>query len=577
MTDETRETVWELRDGDAAAAQALAASLTLDPLVATLLVNRGVSERDAAQRFLTPRLSEMPDPFLMKGMEAAVDRILGAFERGETVCVWGDYDVDGVTSASQLIAFFEVIGYPSRFFVPDRFRDGYGLHPERVRELAQGGVDLLITVDCGISNVDEVEIAREEGMDVIIVDHHTVPPTLPRATAVVDPIQEGCDYPFKGLAACGVSFMLLVALRMRLRAQGHFEARPEPDLREWLELTAIGTVADMVPLRELNRTIVHHGLSQIRRTRRPGVEALCAVASVTPDKVTAGRIGFHLGPRINAAGRLAHASAGVELLTTKDPEAARKMATEVDRHNKNRQALQKEVFDAACAQAERAPDAATRRVLVVADADWHEGVVGIVASKLVERYHLPALVLSIRDGVAKGSARSIQGFHLVDNLRAVEELLTAYGGHYHAAGMTLPADRVDELRSVLDARARDQLDDSQLTRRIRVDAEVPLARLTYELAETLLHLAPYGMGNPEPSLVARGVQVLDYRLVGKERTHVKLVLDAGTRDIDAIAFSMADRQHLFDGPIDLVYIPEINEYNGRKSLQVRVKDLRASA
>jgi single-stranded-DNA-specific exonuclease len=577
VTDETRETVWELRDGDAAAAQVLAESLQLDPLVATLLVNRGVTEVDAARRFLNPLLREMPDPFLMKGMEEAVTRILEAFERDETVCVWGDYDVDGVTSASQLISFFEVIGYPARFFVPDRFRDGYGLHSDRIRELAQSGVDLLITVDCGISNVDEVEVARQEGMEVIIVDHHTVPPTLPRAFAVIDPIQDGCEYPFKGLAACGITFMLLVALRMRLRAQGHFEERLEPDLKEWLELAAIGTVADMVPLRELNRTIVHHGLEQIRRTGRPGVEALCNVAAVTPDKVTAGRIGFHLGPRINAAGRLAHASAGVELLTTDDPEAARKIASEVDRHNKNRQTLQKAVFDAASVQAERAPDAETRRVLVVADEGWHEGVVGIVASKLVERFHLPTVVLSIKDGVAKGSARSIQGFHLVDNLRAVEELLTAYGGHYHAAGMTLPADRVDDLRAALDTRAHEQLDADQLTRRIRVDTEVPLERLTYELAETLLRLAPYGMGNPEPSLVARGVEVLDYRLVGKERIHVKLILDAGTRDIDAIAFSMADRQLLFKTPVDIVYIPEINEYNGRKSLQVRVKDLRASS
>jgi single-stranded-DNA-specific exonuclease len=577
VTDETRETVWELRDGDAAAAQVLAESLQLDPLVATLLVNRGVTEVDAARRFLNPLLREMPDPFLMKGMEEAVTRILEAFERDETVCVWGDYDVDGVTSASQLISFFEVIGHPARFFVPDRFRDGYGLHSDRIRELAQSGVDLLITVDCGISNVDEVEVARQEGMEVIIVDHHTVPPTLPRAFAVIDPIQDGCEYPFKGLAACGITFMLLVALRMRLRAQGHFEERLEPDLKEWLELAAIGTVADMVPLRELNRTIVHHGLEQIRRTGRPGVEALCNVAAVTPDKVTAGRIGFHLGPRINAAGRLAHASAGVELLTTDDPEAARKIASEVDRHNKNRQTLQKAVFDAASVQAERAPDAETRRVLVVADEGWHEGVVGIVASKLVERFHLPTVVLSIKDGVAKGSARSIQGFHLVDNLRAVEELLTAYGGHYHAAGMTLPADRVDDLRAALDTRAHEQLDADQLTRRIRVDTEVPLERLTYELAETLLRLAPYGMGNPEPSLVARGVEVLDYRLVGKERIHVKLILDAGTRDIDAIAFSMADRQLLFKTPVDIVYIPEINEYNGRKSLQVRVKDLRASS
>jgi single-stranded-DNA-specific exonuclease len=572
-----RETVWELREGDSQAAQRLVDQLSLDPLVATLLANRGITTPEEAERFLSPRLRDMPDPFLMKGMEEAVTRILAAFEGGETICVWGDYDVDGVTSASQFIDFCAAIERPVRFFVPDRFRDGYGLHPDRIRELAQDGVDLLITVDCGISNVHEVEVAREGGMDVIIVDHHQVPPELPRAIAVIDPIQEGCDFPFKGLAACGVTFMLLVALRMRLREQGFFKGRTEPDLRDWLELAAIGTVADMVPLRGLNRTLVHHGLAQIRHTRRPGVEALCAVAGVTPDKVTAGRVGFHLGPRINAAGRVAHASAGVELLTTTDPQAAAQMANDIDRHNRDRQALQKSVFEEARAMAERAPDADTRRMVIVACEGWHEGVVGIVASKLVDRFHLPAIVLSVTDGVAKGSARSIQGFHLVDNLRAVEGLLTAFGGHYHAAGLTLPAEGIDDLRAALDARARDQLSDSQLTRRLRIDAEISLSQLTYELAETLLTLAPYGMGNPEPSLVSRGVEVLDYRLVGKERTHVKLTLDAGSRELDAIAFSMAEQQMLFEDPIDILYIPEINEWNGRRTLQVRVKDVKASA
>ena len=302
---------WIFRDGDAQEARRLSAELQVHPVIGQLLVNRGISAAGEARTFLQPRLRDMPDPLTMKGMEAAVTRIIEAIDREESICVWGDYDVDGVTSASLLVTFFRALQVPARFFVPDRFTDGYGLHPDRVRELAQDGVQLLITVDCGTSNADEVEVASAEGMEVIVVDHHQVPERVPRAAAVLDPHQEDCPYPFKGLAACGVTFMLLVALRMKLRELGRFEGTKEPDLRDWLDLTAIGTVADMVPLKSFNRTIVHHGLQRIAEGHRPGVRSLCEVSGVEPDKVTAGRIGFHLGPRLNAAGRVAHAGAGV--------------------------------------------------------------------------------------------------------------------------------------------------------------------------------------------------------------------------------------------------------------------------
>ncbi|MGM0574535.1 MAG: single-stranded-DNA-specific exonuclease RecJ [Myxococcota bacterium] len=568
---------WELREPDPGAVAALAGALGLEPLIATLLVNRGIDDPDEAERFLSPRLSHMDDPFLMKGMEAAVDRVLRAIEGGERICVWGDYDVDGVTSASQLLAFFRAIGVDVDFFVPDRFVDGYGVSAARIPELAGRGVDLLVTVDCGVSNAAEVEVAREHGMDVVVVDHHQVPPDLPRAAALLDPHQEGCTYPFKGLAACGVTFVLMVALRARLRERGWFTDRTQPDLRRWLDLTAIGTVADMVPLVGLNRVIVHHGLRQIARTERPGVRALCRVSGLEQDRINAGRIGFHLGPRINAAGRVAHASAGVELLTSTDEAAALDVAQRVDEHNHQRRGLQKAIFEEACRRADAHPEPDARRAIVLAAEGWHPGVLGIVASKMVERYHRPTVMMTIEEGVAKGSARSISGFRLVEHLRTLDHLLDKYGGHDHAAGLSLVADRLEDFTARFEERARTALEAKHLRPRLGIDAESPLERLSWKLVEDLQRLAPYGMGNPEPNLLARGVPVLQRRVVGKDRTHLKLTLDGGGVAVDAIAFGMADLAPEPGARVDVVYVPEINEFRGRSTLQARVKALRPAS
>ena len=571
------EAVWEVRRPDQAAIATLRESLGIDALTATLLVNRRLTDPEEAKAFLKPRLSTLPDPSLMAGMDAAVQRILRALDAKERICVWGDYDVDGVTSASQLIAFFEAIGSPVGSFVPDRFRDGYGLNSDRIEELAKDGVQLLITVDCGISNAKEVDRATALGVDVIVVDHHQVPEIVPKAAAVLDPHQAACPWPEKDLAACGVTWVLLVALRRALRDRGAFEGGKEPDLRDWLDLTAIGTVADMVPLRGLNRVIVTQGLQQITQTQRVGVRALVEVSGLEPDKITAGRIGFHLGPRINAAGRVAHAGAGVDLLTTSDPRSARSTAKEIDAHNLERRGLQEEVFQAACRLADTHPDPDGRRAIVVAHEGWHPGVLGIVASKLIERYHRPTVVLTLEDGVAKGSARSIRGFKLVSHLTALDDMLTKYGGHDHAAGMTLPAENVDRFTEALDARAREALSSDQLMPRLSLDAELPLDQVSFLLVEDLKRLAPYGMGNPEPVLYATGVRVLDQRVVGADKRHLKLTLDSGRQALGAIAFGMAPQAPPPGARIDVAYIPEINEYRGRRSLQLRIKAMRPSA
>lgn len=575
--DRRVQPLWSVLEPDEDACLYLERALSVPKLTARLLVNRGITEPSAAQRFLEPRLKDMPDPFSMKGMRGAVERILRAIEGKERICVWGDYDVDGVTSASQLLLFFQAIGVEAGFFVPDRFVDGYGLSGERIAELAKRGVDLFVTVDCGVSNRAEVEVAREHGAEVIIVDHHQVPDEHPRAVAMLDPHQPGCEWPEKQLAACGVTWVLLIALRAELRKRGYFKSRREPDLRDWLDLTAIGTVADVVPLTGLNRVIVRYGLMQMADSRRVGVRALCEVSGLESARITAGRIGFQLGPRINAAGRIAQASAGVELLTTTDEGLAKATAAQVDAFNAERRAIQDQIFEQACQLVEDAGDPAERRSVVLAHPEWHPGVLGIVASKLVERYYRPTILMSVEDGVAKGSARSISGFKLVHHLRRLERFLDKYGGHDHAAGLSISAERLPGFTDAFEAEAREHIPSDRLVPRLRIDAEVPVAEISFQLVEGLQELAPFGMGNPEPTLMARQVRVMESRVVGKDQTHLKLTLDQGMYDLDAIAFSMAHIAPEVGSYIDLVYVPEINVYQGRRRLQARVKALRPSA
>ncbi|MCA9513900.1 MAG: single-stranded-DNA-specific exonuclease RecJ, partial [Myxococcales bacterium] len=421
----------------------------------------------------------------------------------------------------------------------------------------------------------EVAVAKEHGADVIVVDHHKVPPVVPDAVAVLDPHQSDCPYPDKRLAACGVTWVLLVALRARLRELGTFAGRKEPDLREWLDLTAIGTVADMVPLVGLNRVITHYGLGQVGISARPGVKALREVSGLGADRpITAGSVGFQLGPRINAAGRMAHASAGVELMTTEDVAVAALSAAGVDAYNLERRAVQDEIFEEAVAIVGELGD---RRALVLAKEGWHSGVLGIVASKLVERFNRPTILLAIEEGVAKGSARSACGLKLVDHLTRLEAMLVKYGGHDYAAGLTLAAAQLEAFTAAFEAEARGFITDDRLARRLRVDAEVPLELVDFALIEDIRRLAPYGQGNPEPVFVARDVMVYDARLVGEDKRHVKLRLAAGHRGLDAIAFGLADHAPEPGSRVDVAYVPETNEWMGEIRLQARVRALRPAA
>lgn len=555
------------------AARRLAMELGLDPLAARVLVARGVAEPQDAARFLSHELTDLPDPFRMKGMSAAVERLTRAVLERETVTLYGDYDVDGVCSTALLSLFLDAVGASPKTYIPHRIDEGYGLNMRAVERIARESSRLLVSLDCGITSVVEVARARDLGMDVVIVDHHTVPETLPAAVAVLNPHQPGCEYPTKALCAAGVAFNLVMALRRSLRTLGWFEKRPEPALKPLMDLVALATVCDVVPLTGANRILVRHGLEALGRGERPGVRALKEVAGLeAEDPVSAGQVGFRLGPRINAAGRLDDASAGLQLLRTRSLVEARALASKLDGANRDRQEIERRMLVEATAQAEERQGA---RGLVLWAEGWHPGVVGIVAARVVERFHKPTLVIGVQGGVGKGSARSIEGFHLVEALRECAEHLTRFGGHRHAAGVTLEAQRLLDLRRAFEAIAARRLREEDLEPRCRVDAVVQPEELTEHAVGALAALGPFGAGNPEPIFVAQSLLARGRIVSGKSGAHLKLLLPDSPA-LDTIGFGMGQRLPEVDGPVDLAFQPSIETWNGRTRVSLKIRDLRAA-
>lgn len=557
------------------AARRLAIEVGLDPLAARVLVARGIAEPEAAARFLSHELTDLPDPFLMKGMSTAVERLTRAIVRGEKVTLYGDYDVDGVCSTALLSLFLDAVGAAPATYIPHRIDEGYGLNLRAVERIAAEGSHLLVSLDCGIASVTEVARARDLGMDVVIVDHHTVPETLPAASAVLNPHQPGCEYPTKVLCAAGVAFNLVMALRRSLRTLGWFEKRREPPLKPLMDLVALATVCDVVPLTGANRILVRHGLDALARAERPGVRALKEVARLeTEGPVSAGQVGFHLGPRINAAGRLDDATVGLQLLRTRSLAEARELATRLDGANDERRRIEQQMLVQAITQAE---DRQGTRGLVLWAEGWHPGVVGIVAARIVERFHKPTLVIGVQGGVGKGSARSIEGFHLVEALAECAEHLSRFGGHRHAAGVTLDAERLPDFRRAFEAVAAARLREEDLEPRCRVDAIVWPEELTERAVDALAALGPFGAGNPEPMFVAESLHA-EGRIVTAKKggvAHLKLVLPDAPA-IDTIGWGLGPRLAEVEGPVDLAFQPSIETWNGRTRVSLKIRDLRAT-
>ena len=559
---------WRERQADVDAVEGLLLS-GVPALLARLLANRGICDPQEASAYLTPTLSTLHDPMLLSGMGKSVDRLCLALSRGERVCIHGDYDVDGVSSTALLIAFFRAVGLDCFSYIPKRLSEGYGLSAQGVDAAAKGGATLLVTVDCGITSVAEAVICRESGIDLIITDHHAPSEQIPDAYAIINPLQAGCLFPFKSLAGVGVAFHLVIALRGRLRAQGLLPAA-EPDIREYLDLVALGTVADVVPLLGANRVLVSYGLRQLSASPRVGVQALKEVSGVS-GQVGCGTVGFRLAPRINAAGRLEDAGLGLELLLTSDGAAAKTIALALDDSNTRRQSLERSTLEQARGMlAEGA--CRGRKSIVLGSRLWHPGVIGIVASRIAELFHRPVILFALENGEGKGSGRSIAHFHLLDAIRSCADHLLRFGGHSHAAGISIAETELERFALSFDQVAAGVLDADALIPAMLYDLELSAAQIVESLPMALERMKPFGMGNPEPVFLLKGTVVSGSRVL--KGGHLKLTLSCGGRSFDAIAFGLADKG-VPGGRLDLLFSPGINVWNGKGSLQLTVKDLRA--
>ena len=538
--------------------------------VATILANRGIVEPHEAARFLSSSLADLHDPFLMLGMEKAVLRLAKAVANSEIVCVYGDYDVDGITSTSLLMEFFRSIGLPSFYHIPLRIEEGYGLSEEGLKTVVDRGARVIISVDCGITSMNEAVLCRSLGVDLIITDHHMPGDDIPPAFAVINPMQHGCPFPFKQLAGVGVAFNLMVALRIRLREEGRFKNAMEPNLREFLDLVALGTVADIVPLMDENRILVMYGLAQLTVSKRTGIQALKDVAGIKGE-VSCGAVGFRLAPRLNAAGRLEDAALGVELLLCRDRHKADIMAAELDAGNTERQAIEQAILEEALAMVRGNRSLRKRRSIVLASESWHPGVIGIVASRMVDIFHRPTILIALNKGNGRGSGRSIPAFHLHDALKSCSEHLIKFGGHKHAVGLSIEESTLESFVESFDDVACGLLSPDDLVPELSVDLALNPEEIDCGLAETMAALAPFGMGNPEPVFIMEGARVANKRVL-KER-HLKLNLVAGGKSFDAIGFNMAERRDV-PALIDVAFSLEVNEWNGRKTVQLRLRDFR---
>lgn len=563
---------WVLREVDEGPVTALSERLSLPPLLARMLCHRGLQDASAAQRFLAPSLrGDLPSPFLMAGMELAVDRLVQALGRRERICVWGDYDVDGTTGAATLVAFLGELGAQPVYYVPHRIAEGYGLNRDAVRRLALDEVRVLITVDCGVSSHREVELAQSLGIDVVIVDHHELPERLPPALAILDPHRPECAFPDKGLSGAGLAFYLAIGLRAALREKGWFGDSDPPDIRRHLDLVTLGTIADMVPLRGVNRILVRRGLAALGASRRPGIVALKAVAGLTGGEIDAGQVAFQLAPRINAAGRMDGGLKVVEMLTTDSGEIAGRIARELDEHNRQRQAMESQVLEEARKQVEADGMSADRYAIVVGREGWHPGVLGIVASRLVERYHRPTVVVGFQHGEGKGSARSIRGFHMVDGLRRCAALLEKFGGHESAGGLSIQFSNFPIFSARFEEIARELLSPEHLIPVLDVDAELAFSAIDLALVRQLEAFKPFGVGNPEPLVMTRDVEVSERRDFSGG---FRLRLRQGSRFLGAVAFGREGLAARPGDKIDVLYRMTENEWNGSSAVELRLVDAR---
>jgi len=556
-------------DLDMSLVDQLAAELNVPPIISQILIRRGVEDKQSARKFFNPTIDQVYDPFLLRDMPEAVDRLRKALLSDENILIYGDYDVDGITSVSFLYLILKELGAHVGYYIPDRQEEGYGLSDHGIAVAKERRVSLIVTVDCGITGHPEIELANESGIDVIVTDHHEPGPTIPNAVAVVDPKRHDCVYPFKQLAGVGVAFKLAQGLLQRMDID-------ESILENYIELVAIGTSADIVPLIDENRIFVKAGLISLNDSENIGLKALIRAAGLTGKEIGTGQIVFIIAPRINAVGRMGDAQRAVKLLTTKDEVEAGQIADILEKENQHRKNVDEEAFREAVQKTNAFYDQNDTSAIVLYKEGWHTGVIGIVASRVVERYYRPTILISVEDGVGKGSARSIPGFDLYESLKKCEDLFIGFGGHKYAAGLSIAEENIQLFIQRFQNIAAKELTSDHKMPKLQIEAEIRLGSITEEFVELLKRFAPFGPQNMRPVFVSRNLQVVGTPgIVG--RNHLKFKVRQDDKVFDVIAFNMGDlfyRMTPGASDLDMAYVIEENVFMGRRTIQLRAKDLR---
>ncbi len=546
------------------------------PLVtAQVLVNRGLQDVNEASLFLHGKLSQLHDPFIFSDMKNAVDRIYQAIEKKEKIVLYGDYDVDGSTGTALLLYVFRDLKAEVEYYIPHRVEEGYGVNKMALDTLKKEKAKLIITIDNGISAVKEIEYAGKLGIDVIVTDHHEPKEELPKCVAILDPKAPGEKYPFKGLSGVGMAFKLAHAI-VRRGLEINYPPAKDIDLKEHLDLVALGTVADVVPLTDENRIMVKHGLKKLSRTSKVGLKVLKEKSGLN-DEISTGQVAFRLAPRLNASGRIGDARNSIDLLCTLEEEDAVALAHTLEETNRQRQEIERHVLEEAMKQVKSNIDLENDPVIVLDGENWHSGVIGIVASRLVGTYYKPTVIISVDGKEGKGSARSIKNLHILEALTDCEKELKTYGGHKQAAGLSIETKALEKFRTKFTQSVQSRIKPEDLIPELEIDMEVKLGDITYDLLDSLEQLSPYGYENPRPIFISRNLEALRPSLVGKN--HLKLMFTDGNDTIDAIGFDMADALKLIRKPgtkVDVAYRPQINTFRGNSSLQLQIEDIRIS-
>ena len=557
--------IWRIKDPDPALQETLSSALNISKITAQLLANRGITDGEAAADFMRTTLSSCHDPFLLKDMDKAVYRIKKGISEGERMLVYGDYDVDGMTGVTILYSALKNLGANVESYIPNRLEEGYGLNNNAVKNACKNGFTLIITVDCGITSFREIEYAKSLKIDVIVTDHHEIVESrVPLAYAVINPMQKECEYPFKHLAGVGIAYKLVKALY----SDTAFFAE------DFLDLVSLGTVADIAPLIGENRTLTKYGLDELNRRSRVGLKALMDASGLNGKDISSGHIGFILGPRINAMGRIGSPQKALELLLSSDEEAAVELAKVLNTENRARQKIESAITEDALSMIERDVNFKYHKVIVLANQGWHPGVIGIVASKIADRFYRPTILISLDGKLGKGSGRSIERFHLFEYLFRCRDVLSGFGGHESACGITIEKDRVSEFRDRINEEASRDVDESVFSPRLDIDMDVPLNMLSEDVINEIETLSPFGPDNPRPVLASRGLVVKDApRQIGKNG--FKMWVTDNRITCEAVNFGKGSLDCPVAGStLDLAYMPSINNWQGLQSIQLELLDIK---